>query len=94
MDDYAQRAAAIEGQSAPLREQARAEYRKLKDVTEEVSERHNQAQLAKDELEFRHEVGELTDDEVEEKLNGPLGNNVIYGPFWNMNTWWCTDGEC
>jgi peptide/nickel transport system substrate-binding protein len=28
------------------------------------------------------------------KLNGPLGNNVIYGPFWNMNTWWCTDGAC
>ena len=28
------------------------------------------------------------------KLNGPLGNNVIYGPFWNMNEWWCTDGAC
>jgi peptide/nickel transport system substrate-binding protein len=28
------------------------------------------------------------------KLNGPLGNNVVYGPFWNMNEWWCTGGEC
>jgi peptide/nickel transport system substrate-binding protein len=28
------------------------------------------------------------------KLNGPLANNVVYGPFWNMNEWWCTGGEC
>lgn len=29
-----------------------------------------------------------------EVLNGPLGHNVVYGPFWNMNEWWCTGGEC
>lgn len=29
-----------------------------------------------------------------DKLNGPLGHNVVYGPFWNMNEWWCTGGEC
>jgi peptide/nickel transport system substrate-binding protein len=29
-----------------------------------------------------------------EVLNGPLGHNVVYGPFWNMNEWWCTDGQC
>ena len=28
------------------------------------------------------------------KLNGPLANNVVYGPFWNMNEWWCTGGAC
>ncbi|MEA3018885.1 MAG: peptide/nickel transport system substrate-binding protein [Actinomycetota bacterium] len=28
------------------------------------------------------------------KLHGPLGNNVVYGPFWNMNEWWCTGGAC
>jgi peptide/nickel transport system substrate-binding protein len=28
------------------------------------------------------------------KLNGPLGDNVVYGPFWNMNEWWCTGGAC
>lgn len=29
-----------------------------------------------------------------DKLNGPLGHNVVYGPFWNMNEWWCTGGQC
>jgi peptide/nickel transport system substrate-binding protein len=28
------------------------------------------------------------------KLNGPLANNVVYGPFWNVNEWWCTGGAC
>ena len=29
-----------------------------------------------------------------EKLNGPLGHNVVYGPFHNMHEWWCTGGAC
>jgi peptide/nickel transport system substrate-binding protein len=28
------------------------------------------------------------------KLNGPLGHNVVYGPFHNMHLWWCTGGTC
>jgi peptide/nickel transport system substrate-binding protein len=27
-------------------------------------------------------------------INGPVGHNVVYGPFWNMHEWWCTGGEC
>ena len=27
-------------------------------------------------------------------LNGPIGHNVVYGPWWNVNEWWCTDGQC
>jgi len=69
--DYAKRAAALEQQSAPLRTQARAEYRKLKALIDSLSLRQEQAQLQKDELQFRHEVGELTDAELKEKVAEP-----------------------
>jgi peptide/nickel transport system substrate-binding protein len=28
------------------------------------------------------------------KLRGPLGHNVVYGPFHNMHEWWCEGGTC
>jgi peptide/nickel transport system substrate-binding protein len=28
------------------------------------------------------------------KLNGPIDHNFAYGPFVNMNEWWCTAGVC
>ena len=28
------------------------------------------------------------------KLNGPIDHNFAFGPFWNMNEWWCTGGTC
>jgi peptide/nickel transport system substrate-binding protein len=28
------------------------------------------------------------------KLNGPIGHNFAFGPFVNMNLWWCTGGNC
>ena len=69
--DYAKRAAALEQQSAPLRTQARAEYRKLKALIDSLSLRQEQAQLQKDELQFRHEVGELTDAELKGQIAEP-----------------------
>jgi hypothetical protein len=63
--------AALEQQSAPLRTQARAEYRKLKALLDALGVRHEQAQLQKDELQFRHDVGELKDAELETKLVDP-----------------------
>jgi len=69
--DYAKRAAALEQQSAPLRTQARAEYRKLKALIDALSLRQEQAQLQKDELQFRHEVGELTDAQLAERIAEP-----------------------
>src|SRR5712692_34000 len=69
--DYAKRVAALEQQSAPLRTQARAEYRKLKALLDALGVRHEQAQLQKDELQFRHDVGELKDAELETKLVDP-----------------------
>src|SRR5262245_54527339 len=71
LQDYTKRAAALEQQSAPLRTQARAEYRKLKALIDALTLRQEQAQLEKDELQFRHEVGELTDEELTEKIAEP-----------------------
>src|SRR5205823_13613976 len=56
---------------APLRTQARAEYRKLKALIDSLSLRQEQAQLQKDELQFRHEVGELTDAELKGQIAEP-----------------------
>jgi pSer/pThr/pTyr-binding forkhead associated (FHA) protein len=71
VEDYARRAAALEQQSAPLRAQARAEYRKLKALIDALGRTHEQAQLQKDELQFRHAVGELNDIELADKLDDP-----------------------
>jgi len=73
MDDYAARTTTLEQQSLPLREQARAEYRKLKTVVVELSRRGGQAKLEKDELEFRAAVGELTEAELAAKIRDPQG---------------------
>jgi hypothetical protein len=69
--DYTKRAAALDSQSAPLRAQARTEWRKLKTLLDALGARQDQAQLEKDELQFRHTVGELTDGELAAKLVDP-----------------------
>ena len=69
--DYIRRAAALESQSAPLRTQARAEWRKLKALLDVLGARQDQAQLDKDELQFRHSVGELNDGELAARIVDP-----------------------
>lgn len=69
--DYAKRVTVLEEQSAPLRTQARGEYRKLKALLDALGVRHEQAQLQKDELQFRHAVGELTDADLAATLVDP-----------------------
>jgi pSer/pThr/pTyr-binding forkhead associated (FHA) protein len=71
MDDYDRRAAALDQQSAPLRAQARAEYRKLKTLLDDLAFRLEQAKLQKEEVEFRHAVGELSDEELRDRLAAP-----------------------
>src|SRR5689334_14474143 len=71
MEDYAKRAAALDGQSAPLKTQAVQEYRKLKGIIATIARGRDQAQLQKDELQFRHSVGELTDAQLAEKAAEP-----------------------
>jgi FHA domain len=71
MDDYDRRAAGLDQQSAPLRAQARAEYRKLKTLLDEVGYRYDQAKLQAEEVDFRHAVGELDDEERRARLAAP-----------------------
>jgi len=71
LEDYNKRATALERQSAPLQAQARAEYRKLRALVDEVARAREQARLEKDEIEFRHAVGELDDQQLAERLKVP-----------------------
>src|SRR5262249_514236 len=45
MEDYSKRAAALEGQSAPLKNAATDEYRKLRELNDDIAKRREQAQL-------------------------------------------------
>jgi pSer/pThr/pTyr-binding forkhead associated (FHA) protein len=71
IDDYNKRAAALDRQSAPLRAQARTEYRKLRALVDEVDRARERARLEKDELEFRHAVGEFDEAELATRLQAP-----------------------
>jgi hypothetical protein len=71
VDDYAKRIAALEREAAPLRDQVRHEYQKLRVLLDRASGLRTAAELEKAELEFRHEVGELTDAELKDRLHGP-----------------------
>jgi len=71
MEDYSKRAAALEGQAAPLKSAATDEYRKLKFLNDEIAKRREQAQLEKDEIEFRHTVGELAEADLAKSLKTP-----------------------
>jgi hypothetical protein len=72
MDDYNKRASALDRQSAPLQAQARAEYRKLRGLMDEVGRARERARLEKEELEFRRAVGELDEPQLAERLKAPL----------------------
>jgi len=28
------------------------------------------------------------------RLHGPIGDNYVLGPFWNVDKWFCTNGKC
>jgi hypothetical protein len=71
MDDYSARVAALEDQAAPLRDQVRTEYQKLRALLDRVNVLRESTDLEKAEFEFRHAVGELTDRQLEERLRGP-----------------------
>jgi hypothetical protein len=74
IEDYTRRADAFDQQGAPLRAQARAEYRKLKALIQDVDRRLDQARLQKDEIEFRHTVGELSDEDYDKQITEHVGN--------------------
>ena len=71
MEDYSRRTLSLEAQSAPLKTAATDEYRKLKELSDDITARRDQAQLEKDELEFRSAVGELAEGTLAKNVQAP-----------------------
>lgn len=66
--DYQNRLDMLEDQARPLKEQARAEYAKLKEIYDRIERATADAALDKEELELRHDLGEFQEGEFKEKL--------------------------
>jgi hypothetical protein len=66
--DYETRKASLEQESRPLKEKARAEYRRLDVLRLEVEKSVEAAALDKEELELRKDLGEFPDKEYKERL--------------------------
>jgi hypothetical protein len=66
--DYQSRNEALEDQARPLKDQARAEYAKLRSLHGQCMLALEAARLDKEELEFRHELGEFKKDSFAQEL--------------------------
>lgn len=66
--DYETRKASLEQESRPLKEKARAEYRRLDVLRLEVEKSVEAAALDKEELELRKDLGEFPDKEYKDRL--------------------------
>jgi FHA domain-containing protein len=71
IEDYTKRGATLKEQATPLRAKARLEYRKLRQLVEQIGVTFERAKTQKEELQFRHAVGELDDAELTEQLQSP-----------------------
>jgi len=66
--DYQERMRAVEAEAKPLREQARGEFRKLRDIHGRLRKALDAAVLDRQEIEFRHSIGEMEDGDYETQL--------------------------
>lgn len=66
--DYETRRLALEEQSRPLKDRARAEFKRLEALRAEVAQTVDAATLDLEELEFRNDLGEYPDSEYRERL--------------------------
>ena len=66
--DYETRRLALEQQSRPLRERARAEFRRLEALRAQIAQAVDAAALDREELELRNDLGEFPDGEYRERL--------------------------
>ena len=71
LDDYDERARALQKEAVPLQNEARSEYRKLQVICDELTAACEKARVDKYELEFRHTVGELSKTSLGKRLKGP-----------------------
>ncbi len=66
--DYETRKTALEQESRPLKERARAEFRRLVALRARAAQAVDAAALEKEELEFRKDLGEFPDEEYRERF--------------------------
>jgi FHA domain len=67
-DDYQMRRIALEEKSTPLKQAARAQYAKLRELGSRFEADHEAIQLDQQELKLRHKLGEFDDAEFEQRL--------------------------
>lgn len=65
--DYAARLAELDDKARPLKDEARAQYRKLEALRQEAGQDLDKARLEKEELELRHRLGEFDDETFQER---------------------------
>jgi len=66
--DYETKTRVLDGESRPLKEQARREYAKLRALLDEMKKSLDEARLDKEELEFRKDLGEYEPESFDERL--------------------------
>ncbi len=66
--DYEKRERALEEQSAPLKDAARVQYAKLRELSERFEADHEAIRLDQQELELRHKLGEFDDADFKRRL--------------------------
>jgi len=74
-DDYETRIAALEAKAAPLKDEARAAYGRLKPLLDGAQGAFNTLRLDQEELELRHRLGEYDDEAYRNKV-AQLGENL------------------
>lgn len=71
VDDYSDRARALQAEAVPLQDEARGEYQKLRAICDELTAACEKARVDKGELDFRHAVGELSKTALAKQLKVP-----------------------
>jgi len=66
--DYKERDSEFDRQAAPLKIEARQQYRVLSSVLDELKRAFEAATVSKEELEFRHAIGELKEKELDQHI--------------------------
>ena len=66
--DYEKRRAALDEQAAPLKDAARAQYAKLRELTQRIETDHEAIKLDQQELELRRKLGEFDEKEFKRRL--------------------------
>lgn len=77
--DYGARLADLEDKARPLKDRARREYARLRDLHQQCEDGLRAAQLDTEELQFRHELGEFEDEEFQQQLEASKASEAERG---------------